>query len=219
MQAVQFIDIIFLAMVAGFIILRLRSTLGRRSGHEQKPEPKRKSDNVVNLVVDGDVQSDPKDSVESNTDLGMSKLLAIDPGFAIGEFLSGAEKAFELIVSAFSDHDKDVLRPLLSEQVYQNFASVIDERIADNYFIKTELIKIAPPTTEKISVDGLTASISVIFESEQINTKVNVGSQIAEEMSSDQIDTDTVIDLWTFKHDFGKTDPNWTLIATRTLDE
>jgi predicted lipid-binding transport protein (Tim44 family) len=217
MQAVQFIDIIFLAMVAGFIILRLRSTLGRRNGHEQKPKPKTQSDNVINLVVEDDAKSNKNGNQVSNDGDTFSKILAVDGSFSSDEFLKGAEQAFELIVNAFGEHDKSALKPLLSAQVYKNFESVIDERISSNYFIKTELIKLDSPKVNEVSVNGLKASISVAFASEQINTRVEMGAKTVEEDSSDPIES--VIDLWTFEHDFGKEDPNWLLVSTRTLDD
>ena len=128
MEGFQFIDIILLAMVAGFLILRLRSTLGRRTGHEQRPDGYNRSDNVVNLPPrsgnDPDVPAARDiDPAYQGTPFeeGLTQITLSDPSFTVDGFLNGAGKAFEMIVLAYADHDTDSLKPLLSDEVLCEF--------------------------------------------------------------------------------------------------
>ena len=135
MEGFQFVDIILLAMVAGFLILRLRSTLGRRTGHEQQPDQFGNNDNVVNLPNRGPAENDgPRERdidpayLGTPFEEGLTQITLSDPGFTVDGFLEGAGTAFEMIVLAYAQHDTDTLKPLLSEDVYSNFASAIQER-------------------------------------------------------------------------------------------
>src|SRR6516165_9307084 len=110
----QYFDIILFAMVAGFLVLRLRSVLGRRTGNERRRDlfPRRAApatDNVATLV-------------EPNKRAATS--------FDASHFIEGARTAFEMIVAAFAKGDKAELRPLLSDEIFQRFAMAIDERVA-----------------------------------------------------------------------------------------
>ena len=139
----HYFDIILFAMVAAFLILRLRSVLGRRTGNERRPEsfsrPARRAGdeiagNVVPLGAHGAAvrpplpTTKPPDAVAA----GLERIRSADAGFDATAFLEGARTAFEMIVAAFAAGDKAQLRPLLSDEVFKPFSEVISGEAASN---------------------------------------------------------------------------------------
>ena len=114
----EYLDIILLAMIAGFIILRLRGILGRKSGHEDKNYRNPYSKNVVK-----------ESSKEKIVSLNSSKL----DEAAKKQFITGAEVAYETIITSFAKGDKKTLKPLLNKEIYQNFSDEIDKRKKENF--------------------------------------------------------------------------------------
>lgn len=232
MEGFQFIDIIILAMVAGFIVLRLRSVLGRRTGHEPhrdgRPEdgyargPSNASDNVVTLPNSPprrarDVSSLDIEPAYQGTPLeaGLVQIKMADPSFSVGQFLEGAAKAFEMIVDAYARNDTDTLKPLLSDDVYAQFANAIQEREERSETMETEIVVLKPPKAESIEVDGTQARIEVRFQSEQVNVVKDRDGNVVD---GDQEHVDSVTDIWTFARDLSSRDPNWALVATRSIE-
>ena len=231
MEGFQFIDIIILAMAAGFIILRLRSVLGRRTGHEPTVEPRetraeetvpRNPDNVVALPVPPARRS--RESVLSDIEpayqgtpleSGLVQIKMADPNFSATTFLSGAAKAFEMIVAAYARHDADTLKPLLSADVYARFAGAIQDREERGETMETELVVLKPARFESIQVQDGTAVVDVRFQSEQVNIVKNKDGAVIE---GDREHVDSVTDIWTFSRELGSSDPNWILVATRSID-
>jgi predicted lipid-binding transport protein (Tim44 family) len=227
MEGFQFIDIIILAMAAGFIVLRLRSVLGRRTGHEPQQNPRandgfaRGPDNVVPLPVpparrgrDGALDIEPAYQ-GTPMEPGLVQIKMIDPGFTVARFLEGAAKAFEMIVAAYAKHDTDTLKPLLSPEVYGRFASSIQEREDRGETMETELVVLKPPKLESAEVTDGRAIVAVRFQSEQVNVVRDKSGAIIEG-SRDHVESLT--DVWTFVRDTGSRDPNWALVATRSID-
>jgi len=229
MEGFQFIDIIILAMVAGFIVLRLRSVLGRRTGHEPTRDPRPEegyargaadADNVVTLPPTGrrrDAGAMDIEAAYQGTPLeaGLVQIKMSDPSFAMGPFLEGAAKAFEMIVAAYARNDTDTLKPLLSPDVYSRFATAIQEREERGETMETELVVLKPPKAESVSVDGTRASIEVRFQSEQVNVIKNRSGEV---IDGDREHVDSVTDIWTFTRDLASRDPNWALVATRSIE-
>src|SRR5581483_3247344 len=136
-DGLAFFDIIFFALVAGFLILRLRSVLGRRTGNENRerwtprlpqrepvqpraPErPVSVGDNVTPLPNRGAAAAAPS----STLDASLTQIKVADPSFDPDHFLTGARSAFEMIVTAYAQGDTATLRPLLADDVYENFAA------------------------------------------------------------------------------------------------
>ena len=226
MEGFQFIDIIILAMAAGFIVLRLRSVLGRRTGHEPQQNPRandafRSPDNVVPLPVppvrrgrDGALDIEPAYQ-GTPLEAGLVQIKMSDPSFTVARFLEGAAKAFEMIVAAYAKHDTDTLKPLLSPDVYARFASSIQEREDRGETMETELVVLKPPKLESAEVTDGHAAVAVRFQSEQVNV-VRDKSGAVIEGSRDHVESLT--DVWTFARDTGSRDPNWVLVATRSID-
>lgn len=230
MEGFQFIDIIILAMVAGFIVLRLRSVLGRRTGHEPQRDGRpgeafgrSQSPDVVPLPAqagrrgrEGGQQLDIEPAYQGTPlEAGLVQIKMADPTFNVGPFLEGAAKAFELIVAAYARNDTDSLKPLLSADVYARFAAAIQEREERGETMETELVVLKPPKVERIEVDGSHALIDVRFQSEQVNLVKDRDGKI---IDGDREHVDSVTDVWTFRRDLSSRDPNWVLIATRSVE-
>jgi predicted lipid-binding transport protein (Tim44 family) len=233
MEGFQFIDIIILAMVAGFIVLRLRSVLGRKTGIDPREAPRRDSvgpdafggpktpDNVVTLpgvrrpkAAGGDPDIEP---AYQGTPLepGLVQIKMADPSFSAARFLEGASKAFEMIVTAFAKHDTDTLRPLLSPEVFGRFASAIQDREERGDTMETELVVLKPAKLESAEMQGSRAILGVRFQSEQVNVIKDRDGKIIE---GDRDHVDSLTDVWTFARDTAGRDPNWVLIATRSVE-
>lgn len=231
MEGFQFIDIIILAMVAGFIVLRLRSVLGRRTGHEptrdSRPEEgfargaANSADNVVTLPNTGQRRNrenalDIEPAFQGTPmEAGLVQIKMADPTFSVAQFLEGAAKAFEMIVAAYARNDTDTLKPLLSSEVYARFASAIQEREERGETMETELVVVKPPKAEAITADGARASIDVRFQSEQVNVIKNSAGEV---IDGDREHVESVTDIWTFARDLSSRDPNWVLVATRSVE-
>ncbi|MHB1206283.1 MAG: Tim44/TimA family putative adaptor protein [Rhodospirillaceae bacterium] len=228
MEGFQFIDIIILAMAAGFIVLRLRSVLGRRTGHEPPQTPPqageafgRSPDNVVPMPVpaarrgrEGAMDIEPAYQ-GTPMEAGLVQLKMADPSFSVARFLEGAAKAFEMIVAAYAKHDTDTLKPLLSADVYAGFASSIQDREERGETTETELVVLKPPKLESAEVVDGRATVAVRFQSEQVNV-VRDKSGAVIEGSRDHVES--VTDVWTFARDIASRDPNWILVATRSVE-
>ena len=227
-ESFPIVDIILLAMIAGFLILRLRSVLGRRTGHETPPEQMVRrtanddQDNVVPLPTSGPGQSDEAtaDAAEAayrGTPIkaGLRDLRAADPAFVPDEFLGGAEKAFEMIVQAYAAGEEDALKPLLNAEVYANFSKAIQDRQAAGETMETELISVKTPVLESVEVKDQQAMVAVRFVSEQVNVIKDAEGTVVD---GDSNMIETVTDIWTFARNISDRDPNWQLVATRSED-
>ena len=231
MEGFQFIDIIILAMAAGFIVLRLRSVLGRRTGHEPPAEtrdPRAKesfnanTDNIVPLPIPTlrrsreSAANDIEPAYQGTAlEAGLVKIKMAEPGFSATTFLQGAAKAFEMIVTAYAKHDIDTLKPLLSDDVYARFASSIQEREQQGETMETELVVLKPPKLESVEVNDNRAIINVRFQSEQVNIIKDKSGAI---IDGDREHVESVVDIWAFAHELSSADPNWILTATRSID-
>jgi len=216
----QFIDIIVFAVIAGLLVLRLRSVLGRRTGTEQRREPfpppagETPAEKVVNLPPRGRV-TPPATPPEGPAPLALSlaRLRDADKSFDEKGFLAGARAAFEIIVNAFAKGDTAALQPLLSPDVFASFAGAIRNRQAQHETLATNLLSIKAVEIAEAGLDGDTAHVTVRFVSDQTHvTRAADGSVV--EGNPDQVEEKT--DLWTFARPVRSRDPNWTLVATHS---
>jgi predicted lipid-binding transport protein (Tim44 family) len=225
-EGFQYIDILFFAMVAAFIALRLRSVLGRRTGQERRrsggfgsPRPNGAADNVVSLPDRSSAQAEADaglvDLADGSVKTGLTQIRLADSRFDLQQFLAGARAAFEMIVEAYADGNKAMLRPLLADKVYRGFDGAIDQRQAAGQTLETQLT--AVPAAEVVGAEmaGSRARITVRFKSEQINLLKDAEGKV---LDGDPTTAEEVIDLWTFERDTASPDPNWILVETRTPD-
>ena len=228
----QFIDIIFFALIAAFLILRLRSVLGRRNGHEgghRDPFARRRQDRrpvedkVVRLpdrtddIPEGYVtaSAEPPGQPESPLEAGVTQIKVADGQFDPQEFLSGARIAFEMILSAFAAGDSATLKSLLNDDVYGNFAQSIREREDAGETMENTLVGVGTTEVVEAYMEGSVAHVTVKFVSEQINVVRDADGEVVD---GDPNAVTEVTDFWTFSRDTRARDPNWILVATRSLD-
>tara|TARA_Y100000590_G_scaffold30054_1_gene33416 strand:- start:1400 stop:2077 length:678 start_codon:yes stop_codon:yes gene_type:complete len=218
----QFLEIIFFAMIAVFIVLRLRNMLGRRTGNEHNSHrdfAKRENDaatssdvgNVVNINDRAEVNLNYFDEGEKKDFL--YKILESDPSFNEKDFIKGAKTAYDMILSSFSSGDTDTLRMLLDDDVYTDFQSAINDREVNNETLETTLVSIKSADILDTSVKGRLVEITVKFDSETINVTRDSDGNV---LSGDPTTIKQVKDLWTFARDAQSRDLNWKLVATRS---
>lgn len=220
-DGLPFLDIIFFAMVAAFLILRLRSVLGRRTGNERerqdpfspKPEAEKDADNVVALPQRAKLAADLENAPPGSVAAGLTQIKLADPGFEEKQFIKGARAAFEMIVKAFANGDKETLRPLLANDVYDRFVSAIDSRMARKETLETRLLSLNAADIIEARMKGTVAEVTVEFVSEQVNLTRNAEGEV---IDGDPDEIESVVDIWTFRRDTRSDDPNWLLSATRT---
>lgn len=225
-DGIQFLDIIFFAMVAGFIFLRLRSVLGRRTGNERQrpdgyglgPRPKQADDNVVALPDRGG-RPGPRTEAEaklwaddSPVGAGLTQIKIADHRFEPASFLEGARQAYEMIVSAFAKGDRETLRMLLADDVYENFVAAIEEREGQGQSLETTITAIKSADIAEARLDGKQAEVAVKFVSDMVSvTRDAAGEPVGAPAKERE-----VADIWTFGRDTSASDPNWQLVATRS---
>lgn len=218
----QFLEILLLAMVAGFILLRLRSVLGRRTGHERPPRGlpgsrDMRADDKEDAEEDEKIVAlPPRDSAEltaaaADDPPGMAAVRRLDRNFSDAQFLQGAQAAYEMIVTSFAKGDKTALRPLLSDEVYHSFSDAIDGRARNGESQETTLIGIKSAAVSEANVTGRVAEITVKIVSELMNVTKSAQGEVVNGSGST---IDVVAEYWTFRRDLSSSDPNWVLIAT-----
>ena len=192
-----YLDLILLAMIAGFIILRLRNVLGRKTGHEGK---------VVSNISE-------KKFEEFKKTIKLKKQPTEFDTNQKKQFLKGAEIAYETIINSFAKGDKKNLKDLVTEEMNKNFESAIEERNSKN--IKSELtfIGIKSSTIEKFEKTAEALFFTVKFISEIISFKKDKDNNVIE---GDPNTIKTVIDRWKFTRKISSMNPNWYLAETKT---
>jgi len=218
----HYADIILFAMIAAFLVLRLRSVLGRRTGNERRrdmlvrqAEPAR--DKVVALGQRRPPPApippppSPASAPPAPVAAELARIRGADPGFDPAEFLEGARGAFAIIVDAYAAGDKDRLRPLLSDEVFAGFAAAIDERKSAGETMETRIVAVRHLDIAEAGVSGTTARVTVKLVTEQVNLlRAHDGSVVDGDPDRPAEKTD----FWSFARDTRSPDPNWVLVAT-----
>ena len=209
------VDLVLFGMIAAFLVLRLRSILGRRSGFERAAQPVAPA-NPAGPVIDG--TAEPAAPARSLPDMAgpvgqtLARMQGIDPHFDAARFLAGAEGAFRMIVAAFARGDRAALQPLLSTGTYDSFERAITAREQAGESQRTELRAVPTVAIDAADLQGTLATITVRFVSDQVNETLDRdGKYVA---GSDAVTE--IIDLWGFERDLAKPEPAWRLAATRT---
>jgi predicted lipid-binding transport protein (Tim44 family) len=232
-------DIILIGLVAVFLILRLRSVLGKRTGNEQPPArdpfappappstPPRVgdsgNDNVVPLPTANAPSPRPtlatsgpggiRATVMPSASSGVAAIRAADPSFEPVAFTAGARAAFTSIVEAFARGDTSTLRPLLDGATFASFEAAIRGRAERKEKAETTLIGFEASDVAAAEMQGTHAAVTVRFVSEQINVVRNEEGQIVD---GNPNEVQKVVDLWTFRRDTKSSDPNWQLVKTES---
>ena len=218
MANTQLLVIVAVAMVAGVILFRLYTILGRRTGNER--ERLSRFDRTANETADsvvalpdrnrlrGDaVATKPLDDVEQ----ALMDIKLADRTFETDHFVSGAKKAHELIVTAYAKGDRETLRPLLNDEVYDTFDHALRDRASRGETVKFTLVGYKDVKISHASLKGRMAEITISFAVQFISSTSNAGGAVIE---GDPAAVRDVTDIWTFSRDLRGSDPNWTLVAT-----
>lgn len=221
------VDLILFAMVAAFLVLRLRSVLGRRTGFERPPREGQGAydpqaargapggDNVVDFpaaqIPAGGTRRqlpDPRSPIGQ----ALMRIRGVDPSFDPNGFLNGAEGAFRMIVDAFAKGDRQTLRMLLSDETYAGFEGEITRRETAGETQRSEVRAMQEMGIEAADLRGTVADVTVRFVSDQVNlTTAKDGSVVAGAEAVTEL-----ADIWTFQRDLRSQDPSWKLVTTQS---
>jgi len=193
----EYIDIILLAMIAGFIFLRLRGILGKRTGFEGKAPPPLKE-------VLKNTNTEQPTKINDNFDDEAQK-----------EFLNGAKIAYETIITDFSDNDNKITtsRPLLSSGIYQQFNDALKERSERGHFAEITFIGINSAKIKEHKKIGKILNVTVDFIAEVITCIKDKDKKI---VSGSPEKIKKIYDTWVFSRDTTSANPNWQLVNTLT---
>lgn len=223
---------IIFALLAAFVVWKVRSILGTRTGHEQPPQERsdrRPGASDVTATPHGaanDSTGRPQRDSTSETrwapfaapgsDLwvNLDQLVKVDPSFTPREFLEGAKAAYEMILVAFSTGDRSTLQPLLSKEVFDSFAFAISERETNGHAAETTLVSIDKAEIKKLVIKGTIAQVVVGFNSKLISAVRDASGAVIEGSPEKVVD---MTDVWTFARDSSSRDPNWRLISTEDV--
>jgi len=223
MQELDATTIIFAAL-AIFVLFKLRSVLGTRTGEERPPfnpferrpaEDAPQGGNVIRLPGSGPAEQTPEqrwgDHAERYAFAGLEAIAAADPQFTAKDFTNGARSAYEFIVTAFAQGNRDTLRELLSHDVYESFAGAIAAREERGEKSETTFVSIDKVWIEEAQLKDRTAQVTVQFTSKIITVTRNAAGEVVDGSTDRIVD---VVDVWTFAREAGVADPNWKLVAT-----
>lgn len=227
------ISTIIFALLAAFVVWKLRSVLGTRTGHERPPQERmRRPDRGEDAKSDGNVirlpgaandagaaepskgAADrwyPYAALDTTLAKGFDQIAALDPGFRPREFVEGAKSAYEMIIGAFAAGDRQTLRGLLAKDVFESFAAAIADREQRGETVETTFVSIDKADFTDVQLRGKTANVTVKFQSKLITATRDKGGAVVEGNPDRVVD---MSDIWTFARDVTSRDPNWRLVAT-----
>ncbi len=237
----QFLDIILFAAIAAFFVLRLRGVLGKRTGHDKRKadpfgprEAAEDEDNKVIPLPDRSKGARAEETAEEAAEetaeeaaeetafadaaatplaAGLHQVKRADKSFDEDQFVEGSRTAFEWVIDAFAQGDAKTLRPLLSNDVYGDFAGAIEERESAGQVLETTLVGITDAQIIEAELQGRTAFVTIKFVSEQVNVVRDSDGEVVE---GDPNHATKITDIWTFARNTRSRDPDWTLVATRS---
>ncbi len=206
------IDLILFGMIAAFLVLRLRSILGRKDGYEPSQGPARPVARNTGPIIEGRAEPAPvpgRQVPDAGSDVGqaLASMRRVDAVFDAAQFLAGAEAAFRLIVTEFASGNRDALRALLTAETFATFEGAIAARELAGETQTSEIRAIHEATIESASLTGTLAEITVRFVSDQISQTLDRdGKYVA---GADAVTE--LRDIWTFARDLARSDPAWRL--------
>ncbi|MDQ2801917.1 MAG: Tim44/TimA family putative adaptor protein [Pseudomonadota bacterium] len=217
------VDLVLFGMVAAFLVLRLRSILGRRTGFERQQQPYQPPADQpspgapASPVIEGHAEpvgaaaGRPMPEPASPVGQTLGRMRTVNRSFDPAGFLDGAEKAFRIIVAAFAAGDRASLRNLASDDVYGAFEQAITAREQAGNTQVSEIRGITSATIEGAELRGTVAQVTVRLVSDQVSlTKDQRGQPVA---GTDAVTE--IADIWTFERDLTSRDPTWRLMSVR----
>lgn len=215
------IQLLVLAGIAIFLILRLKNVLGTREGFEKPtlptPDQSAAAQRGKNRfeVIEGGPDHDISDHTRPGSDAAraLAAMKVVEPSLSVSGFLQGARGAYEMILMAFEKGDIASIKPFLSEEVFDSFAEVVDARNEKGLKVTAEFVGIRELDLHAAEFDPSSGEgeISVRFVSELISVARDSAGQVVD---GDPKKIRQQRDIWTFARKLGASDPNWQLVAT-----
>lgn len=189
------IEFVILAFIAGFVLFRLYTTLGKRTGAERPadPRPAPAQGELLREPLDSAPAAPPNTAPQAGD--GLMAIFRADPSFDPEAFVSGARAAYEMIVNAFAKGDRDMLKGLLTPRVYESYAAAIAKR-EEKGEAGPELVRLRNAEIADADLSGNVARVAVRFEAELAEGAHGVRD---------------AREKWTFERDIHSPDPNWLL--------
>ncbi len=219
-MSTQMIELIILFAIAAFVLFRLKSVIGTRSGSEAPPDYLKRDPAAQAARSDpaGEAEDEADEAglgrpIPENAKPALAAMREAEPEFSLGVFLDGARGAYEMILMAYEAGDRDTLRGLLEPDVYAAFEGVIAEREAagltvDSRFIGVRDLRLASAAFDPATGEG---ELTLRFVSELITAVHDSEGRVVE---GDPNEVRRQTDVWTFSRRMGGRDPNWLLSAT-----
>lgn len=213
------IQLIVLAAIALFLVMRLKNVLGTRTGFEpgaeQQSRPSERTDAPHLSVVEEGIDRDIADHVDITSDMGkaLAKMKIEEPGFSVSGFLGGARQAYEMILMAFEGDDLETLDQFLSDEVFEGFKSVIEDRQSNGLRVEANFIGVRETKIidARFNARSKLAEVTMQFVGELSSAVKDEQNRIVE---GDPNAVKHQKDTWTFGRKMGSDDPNWDLIET-----
>lgn len=212
------IQLLVLAGIAVFLILRLKNVLGTRDGFEKPPVPKSQTERVGGPaleVIEGGPDLDIADHVDEDSDAAkaLASMKRVEPSFNVTEFLGGARGAYEMIVMGYENGELSEIQPFLAEDIYESFVDGIAARedqglTVEANFIGVSELKLVDATFDKATQE---AELTIRFVAELTSAVRNSEGEIVDGSTSE---LKRQKDTWTFARSMGSDDPNWLLVST-----
>ncbi len=213
------VDLVLFGMIAAFLVLRLRSILGKRTGFERpappvQQAPLRPAGPVIDVKAEpvAPATSQTVPDAASPTGAAMARMREIDRGFDAARFLTGAEQAFRMIVAAFAAGDRVALRPLLGDETYAAFEQAIAAREKANEKQISEIKAMQNISIDAAELKGRTGLVTARIVSDQVSYTEDANGR---PLTGTDAVTE-ITDLWTFERDLGQPDPTWRLVSARS---
>jgi predicted lipid-binding transport protein (Tim44 family) len=214
--------IILLALVAAFLGLRLYSVLGKRTGHEQEPLARQPVEGTAPLirqpVIGGDgapaTQHNDSAIIDMAAQSGLRSIVNADRQFDAMLFVEGAKSAYRLVLEAYWKSDKEALRFLCDDDVYDSFVAAIDARAAKGEVLDNRLVRIEGARIVDASFDSPMARVTMRFDADISSLVKDAEGNVIGGSMTDAVESN---DIWTFVRDVKGGDRNWKLDETDTL--
>ncbi len=218
-MSTQMIELIILFAIAAFVLFRLKSVIGTRTGYEAPP------DYLTRDLAAHKARPDPAEELDDADQDGLGRpvpesakpalaaMRAVEPDFSLGAFLDGARGAYEMILMAYEAGDRDTLSGLLEPDVYAAFEGVIAEREAAGLKVDARFIGVRDLRLDSAGFDRATGEgeLTLRFVGELITAVLDAEGRVVE---GDPNEVRRQTDVWTFSRRMGGRDPNWLLSAT-----
>ncbi len=217
----QLLEFIVLFAIAAFLLFKLRSVIGTRTGYEPptgaaRSGPEEVPGDRVGPAEDGEddeMEAAAVRALDQDARSAMAEIRRVEPGFSLEEFLHGARSAYEMILTAYEEGDRATLQDLLTPDVYATFESVIKSREENGLKVESRFIGVRDLKVDALRFDAETAEadITLRFVGEMIMAVRDDQGRVVE---GDPNEIRRQTDVWTFSRVMGSPNPNWLLSTT-----